>query len=64
MKLTKNTNLIWKVCPFLFILTNESPEPDKNKKPQILHTACDFVLYGGGECVYNGQCITAMKIGE
>jgi hypothetical protein len=57
MKLSKNTHLYWDVCPNLFVITSETKEPNQKKRPMLIHTACDVVLYGGGKCERDGICL-------
>jgi hypothetical protein len=66
MKLANNSLLRWSVCPYLGVIAGVKckREPNKNKLPQITHTLCNFVLYNGGECVREGNCITAEIIRE
>jgi len=62
MKLTKDTFLYWDVCPYLYVMTLESKEPNQKKKQQLLNTSCEIILYGGGECKREGICVRNEKI--
>lgn len=66
MKLSDDSKLLWSICPYLGVIANTQckSEPNKNKLPQITHTLCNIVLYGGGNCPREGNCITAEIINK